>query len=55
MDYLPLILCCVNFIYQKEDEPHTENSQIYLHPLQSYGLANNTVSVGKNLLGFPKK
>ncbi len=27
--------CCVSFIYQLEDEPHTENNQIYLHPLLS--------------------
>ena len=33
--------CCVSFIYQQEDEPHIENYQIYLHPLQPYSPANN--------------
>ncbi len=29
-----------HFIYQLEDEPHIENDEIYLHPLQLYSLAN---------------
>ena len=32
---------CVSFIYQLEDEPHIENNQIYLHPLQPHSPANN--------------
>ncbi len=31
------------------DEPHPENNQIYLHPLQSYSLANN-FSYAKEIL-----
>ncbi len=33
--------CCVSFINQLEDEPHTENNQIYIHPLQPYSPMNN--------------
>ena len=41
--------CCVSFIYQMQDELHTENNQIYLHPLQSYSPVNN-ISYAKDIL-----
>ncbi len=47
--------CCVSFIYQLEDEAHTENNQIHLHPLKPYSPANNfyhaqQISNGKKIM-----
>ena len=39
--------------YQMEDEPHTENIQIFLHPPHLYSPANNFFYVNKILNGYP--